>query len=961
MVHIRRSRGVLLVISVILLHIIIASLLKYNNHPYLAETTLNLLDIKKSLLKYNSLSSTSKANEDFNQKVSQIKLNITESLVTSLPDSYYDIDLPFKSIDIDNDNDQDQDQNQDQTDLSSQDNDVIKIDDNEPYLINHYDPRFTFGVLFNYLSNQLIKNEPIKELPHFHWGDYVDLSQLNQFIFNPKKLLCQKFDTSAKSTHYNNKHFLKKPEHYCFDDNDMSKFIDQNQDNVHVLNSLKLIQSSKFTTGFHIFRSPGRQKLISRSILAKSYLNDFMTLPLSLTLLLPNQDYLHLDINQNILTSKKKLTNTDHYKQVNLKSLNLKHELNQFMEISSSNIDKIENLHHPDPLPIHKNLTDDLFIDNSSAILDSMKLNAQSVSESASDKLYRQSLEMSLTTQSPMKYFDEANIVRNEKNYGIGGHYDWRFFHEIVNYSVLQDPVLHGLNRAWLKFTNRVGTKTWIAHGTLLSWYWDALNFPWDNDVDIQMPVQELHKLCKAYNQTVVVDFGNDMNNLRFGRYFLDCGTYISHRVRGNGANNIDARFIDVDTGAYVDITALALSNTEPPRRYNDYLPTDIFPYRRNVRQPMTDALSRNTHLKAYNCRNNHFSRLVELSPLRLTIFEGEFSYLPSNFELSLKNEYGEKSLMLQTFRGYTFLPRLRNWVKVESIIDFIKEFNIEKVQESAKTSKNDNSRFALIKDFLNADYFKLLNFNHGILKEYLQTANLTHFHEVEMMNLLNLNKGDNKKSTTDVKKDDQSQIENIEANPLKQSVEKYLRPDYYSFKHQQDNLKTSFAEKIEKLKIDNKNHKLSGIEQIKNDLKNLEFKLSLDQGSREIQEVKDLNVKQKQPFLAEETEAEKKVRINRIPQPNHALRPPAVVQMNQPRLNGIQPGQLNQKKKQEEAAAAADAKERNSNQIPTVRISTISPVRLTADDIKKLQLEQQTDQDSEAALKGRLNNQPVA
>ncbi|KAK6201095.1 regulator of cell wall mannosyl phosphorylation, partial [Scheffersomyces amazonensis] len=718
MAYIRKSRAILLIISVILLHIIVISLFKYNDHPYVTQTKLNILELRKALLSYNQSRDTSDTTT-FNENVEKIISSAGIQAVSRFPKEYYDIEIPnSQSFDAElAERTPDINENSDNSDEQ-----VVMIEENEPNYFNLYDPRFTFAITFNYLSHQIAEGKSINNLPFFHWGDYVDLSQLNQFIYNPKKFPCKKFDTSTKSKIQNKKNLLKKPEEYCFDDDDISATLEQAaaDNDLNIINNLKLIQSSRYSTGFHVLRSPGRQKLVSRSILSKSYLNDFMTLPFSLTFLLPNEKLFQVSIDQNILSTKQRILNTDYVKN-NLinRNLNLVDELNHFLLVADSLVKDTAKV-----TPF-KNLTHDLFVDNSQEIFNSLKESSSSLN--ASEKLYFTSLERSLDqSRDAVKYFEEANLVRNERNYGIGGHYDWRFFSEIINYTDLQSPVLHGLVKAWLRFTNRVGINTWIAHGSLLSWYWDALNFPWDNDIDVQMSIQDLHHLSRHYNQTIVVDFGDNPEQPRFGRYFLDCGTYISRRVRGNGANNIDARFIDMDTGAYIDITALALSDTEPPERYNDYLPKDQFQHRRTRKQVIIDSLERNKHLQAYNCRNNHFSRLVELSPLRLTVFEGERAYIAHSYEQSLLNEYGEKSLFLQTFRGYTFLPKLRNWVKVEAI----------KVQEQSRQSKNNSKRIAVIKDFLDQDYEKLLGYNHDVLREYYVTQQVTDYHDVEMVAL---------------------------------------------------------------------------------------------------------------------------------------------------------------------------------------------------------------------------------
>merc|ERR1712227_18590 len=166
---------------------------------------------------------------------------------------------------------------------------------------------------------------------------------------------------------------------------------------------------------------------------------------------------------------------------------------------------------------------------------------------------YKQSLEYSLAETNPPKYFKEAKILKKEANWAHGGHYDWRFFAGLINFTDRQPPVLHGLLQAYLKFANANNITTWVAHGSLLSWYWNGVAFPWDNDIDVQMPIQDLHRLSREFNQSMIVDLGGESDQeVRYGRYFLDCGTFISHRTAGKGNNNIDARFIDVDTGFYI-------------------------------------------------------------------------------------------------------------------------------------------------------------------------------------------------------------------------------------------------------------------------------------------------------------------------------------------------------------------------------------------------------------------------
>lgn len=53
------------------------------------------------------------------------------------------------------------------------------------------------------------------------------------------------------------------------------------------------------------------------------------------------------------------------------------------------------------------------------------------------------------------------------------GHYDSRFYHGIVSYEERTDTLTHMI-RAYLNFFRENGMETWIAHGTLLGWWWNG-------------------------------------------------------------------------------------------------------------------------------------------------------------------------------------------------------------------------------------------------------------------------------------------------------------------------------------------------------------------------------------------------------------------------------------------------------------------------------------------------------
>jgi hypothetical protein len=55
----------------------------------------------------------------------------------------------------------------------------------------------------------------------------------------------------------------------------------------------------------------------------------------------------------------------------------------------------------------------------------------------------------------------------------ILGHYDSRYFKGVVDYDTRTDT-LHHMIRAYLNFFRERGLETWIAHGTLLGWWWNG-------------------------------------------------------------------------------------------------------------------------------------------------------------------------------------------------------------------------------------------------------------------------------------------------------------------------------------------------------------------------------------------------------------------------------------------------------------------------------------------------------
>ncbi|EDK39598.2 hypothetical protein PGUG_03696 [Meyerozyma guilliermondii ATCC 6260] len=617
-----------------------------------------------------------------------------------------------------------------------------------------FDPRFTMGLVLDHLANQIEQSKSVYEvhLPYFHWADYTDLSNLNKFYFSAEKDNCKNlFDVTTPSQSRNRKQELVQTELYCLDQSQLEDASSDSAFSEDQRRAFQLAKTRPVSTGWYVFDYGGRSKSSLKILHAKSYLENFMAPPRNLVLLIPTKKgpaSISVPVNQDI-SGRERISQTSilegyltNFRQnsPDAPSVNVAKQLQRVSELVPKYA-KVAPLPHTKPLK-HEDFTADC-----GTIINSL---GDGMSESVQS--YKQSLEYSLAETNPPKYFKEAKILKKEANWAHGGHYDWRFFAGLINFTDRQPPVLHGLLQAYLKFANANNITTWVAHGSLLSWYWNGVAFPWDNDIDVQMPIQDLHRLSREFNQSMIVDLGGESDQeVRYGRYFLDCGTFISHRTAGNGNNNIDARFIDVDTGFYIDITGLAISDERAPTRYNDLLPAELS--RQSLDATITEQ-SRNEYLQAYNCRHHHFARLNELSPLSLSAVEGQFVYVPANYERVLINEYGVKGIINEVFKIFTFVPRFQLWIPTRDLRRFTNNHDIKWSDEQTW------------KYWSEQDHIQFLAQNEDLLTEYVATRKMTSLHNEEM------------KLRRKRKKSEKFVVDCIEKDP---SLTK-LRHDYFSF-----------------------------------------------------------------------------------------------------------------------------------------------------------------------------------
>lgn len=610
--------------------------------------------------------------------------------------------------------------------------------DTEKPTIQPFDPRFTIGMYYHKLGKLLASSDETPKTVPFHWYDWRDMSVLNKYLLAnpPNKAGCDIVDGRSEKdkkagTGENVAGFCK---------NDTQLLSKMNDGNTR-------------RPGFNVFTNPTGRTQPSQAILAgQSYLYTFAPPPSEIYFLTKDGYYaVATEGRKKLLDSglvEEYLEDTKSY------TLNMAKEFQRIQRETPANTKDIISAHEIA-------LSEDSFHfkhqeiikDYETKIVGGKKLTDKEL------KYYRSlkySVAVVLLAAGPPKYFAEARLQGNL----LGDHYDWRFFNGVMYGTYEQTLVLHRLVRSWLSFCRKVGITTWVAHGSLLSWYWNGFAFPWDNDVDVQVPIMDLHKLSLNHNQTLIVEDTED----GFGRYFLDCGTFITLREKGNGNNNIDARFIDVDTGLYIDITGLALSSTQAAGRYDPRIPEEL------KKKPF----EANNYIKAYNCRNNHFSTLGELSPLVKTYVEGEIGYVPQGYTPILQAEYS-RGLLSKKFSGHVFLPQLRLWLKEKDLFYYLNDkekwnqyhtFNTEyvesiksggdtnfeettyeftedekkngvqkgdkKVPADVKLSDTDIERIA---KFKTDDLMELLQ-KDDIFMYYYSTQKFTAFHEEEIMKL---------------------------------------------------------------------------------------------------------------------------------------------------------------------------------------------------------------------------------
>ncbi|KAK0391727.1 hypothetical protein NLU13_1226 [Sarocladium strictum] len=210
-------------------------------------------------------------------------------------------------------------------------------------------------------------------------------------------------------------------------------------------------------------------------------------------------------------------------------------------------------------------------------------------------------------------------------------HYASRFSKEPLADDARHNALV-GLVQSYLYTMNDLKVQTWLMHGTLLGWWWGKHIMPWDPDADFQVTEADMFFLASYYNMTTYRRWSDMFPEGR--EYLLEINPHFAHRDPDDQLNVIDARWIDMTTGLFVDITAARYALDHPKGK-----------------GVLFD-------------KNGHEFRDTYLYPLRQTTFEGAPALIPYRYDAMLRSEYGDQALTRTTFMGHVFDKKEMRWIK---------------------------------------------------------------------------------------------------------------------------------------------------------------------------------------------------------------------------------------------------------------------------------------------------------
>ncbi|CAE7032261.1 hypothetical protein P3342_006801 [Pyrenophora teres f. teres] len=282
-------------------------------------------------------------------------------------------------------------------------------------------------------------------------------------------------------------------------------------------------------------------------------------------------------------------------------------------------------------------------------------------------------------SHAPNKYFHESTFH---------SHYDGRFASAEVP---AQERTWHLrlMLKAYTDTMEKIGIRTWIMHGCLLGWWWGGALMPWDKDLDFLVDESGIREMGEWWNMTVhhfsAKELGLDGGGtteeggrrseewIRRGqhnhnpavedeatrlkreawekqvrkkgkKYMLEVNPNYTNTSTSDTYNFIDARWIDVSNGLYIDITALHIAPTT----------TTSPSYPQSSPDTDTDTDTDPSSTQLYT-KDTHAYLSTQLFPLRRTSLEGVPINVPYAYEELLLEEYGDEALTESWYNGFAF------------------------------------------------------------------------------------------------------------------------------------------------------------------------------------------------------------------------------------------------------------------------------------------------------------------
>jgi phosphorylcholine metabolism protein LicD len=155
---------------------------------------------------------------------------------------------------------------------------------------------------------------------------------------------------------------------------------------------------------------------------------------------------------------------------------------------------------------------------------------------------------------------------------------------------------------------------------------------PWDDDIDVMLNEPGIHHLAAGYNMTVHTFFIPSLDVSR--SYLLEVNPHYSNATI-DADNAIDARWIDMESGLFIDITTIRRNRT-------------------------ADALGMDGEMMV---KDRHHYFYDDIFPLRWSAFEGVKVRIPFAYTEVLVEEYGHEALTRRSFGNYFFDQERREWI----------------------------------------------------------------------------------------------------------------------------------------------------------------------------------------------------------------------------------------------------------------------------------------------------------